>query len=159
MKKTILCMLVAILLYCSCSSFDGSDKRAARHTTNLKIANVLLSYAGYDIDLLDYCRQNLGDNTVLISKIEESLYMKLSEVSSTSPTIDKLGGTPLNVLASIINYQNDNVIYYSGPLRNKIVDDYLTLITDSLLEQKDKFGRIPTSPLMKFYKDNEEKKK
>ncbi len=152
MKKIILYLLVIIVMIYSSLCFASSEKRSAIQYTNLKIANVLLFHGKYDIELLVYCRQNIGNNTVLISKVEESLYKKLSEVSSIAPSLEELGGTPINVIASVINYRNNYKLLYAGPYRNQVVDNYLQIITDSLIEQKDKYGRLPTTPLIEFYK-------
>lgn len=139
-------------------SFVNSEERSKSHLVNLKIANVLLFHAKYDIELTNYCRKNFEDNIMLISKVEESLYRKVSEVSSTAPLLKELGGTPINVIASVITCQNNYKPLYNGPYRNQIVNNYIQLITDSLIDNKHKYGRLPTTPLMEFYKQNELKK-
>lgn len=147
-------MLLLVFILNANLSCASSTRKSAPRITNLKIANVLLFHAKSDIELIYYCRENLGSNTEVISKLEESLYRKISEVSSTAPLLEDMGGTPINVLASVINYQKNYKSFYKGPYRNQVVDNYLQIITDSLLEQKSKYGRLPTIPLIEFYKQH-----
>ncbi|WP_339132892.1 MAG: hypothetical protein WGN25_11360 [Candidatus Electrothrix sp. GW3-4] len=152
--KKFTCLLFLVFIFNANLSYASTTKKSASRITNLKIANVLLFHAKSDIELIRYCRENLSGNTEVISKLEESLYRKISEVSSTAPLLKDMGGTPINILASIINYQKNYKPFYTGPYRNQVVDSYLQIITDSLLEQKSKYGRLPTTPLIEFYKQH-----
>ena len=158
MRENIVYFLVFLLLCGSSPCFAESSKKITKKNCSIKHANSLLFHAENDLKLLKYCRENISDNKELITKVEESLFKKLSEISSISPSLDELGGTPLNVIASILNYQSDNLIHYSGPYKNEIVHNYLTSIANSLIEQDDKYGKLPTTPLIKFYKNNKKTK-
>ncbi len=158
MGGNILSICIVLLLCSSSPCFAESSRKITKRNCSVKHANSLLFHAENDLKLLKYCRENICDNKGLITKVEESLFKKLSEISSISPTLDELGGTPLNVIVSIVNYQSDNLFHYSGLYKNEIVDNYLTSITNSLIEQDDKYGRLPTTPLITFYKNNKKTK-